>query len=212
MRTPERSPTTTPPASTARAPSPGRRPTDARFSAGLAAATLVLLAGGPSPAMAAGAEVHEEAVLEAPASTVAAGGELALTGRDFAAGEDHRLRLVGPLDEHDLGDISPDSAGTFERPVRIPREASPGRYQLEAVAPDGDVVARLSLTVVAASGAQEGRAAGEDAEGASATADREATDAELEIGHTRSALDWTVILLLLGAAAGAGVTLLRRKA
>lgn len=203
MRTPETRPATGTPVGTT------RRRVATRSLSVLAAATLVLLAGGASPA--AGAEVHEEAVLEAPASTVAAGDEIALAGRDFAAGEDHRLRLVGVLDEHDLGEVSPDSAGTFDRAVRIPREASPGRYRLEAVAPDGDVVARLSLTVVAGSGAQEGRAAGGDADGASTTADREATDEELEIDHTRSALDWTVILLLLGAGAGAGVTLLRGR-
>lgn len=212
MRTPETPPATRSPASARRSPARARRrPTATRSMAGLAAATLVVLAAGDlSPASAA--EVHEEAVLEAPASTVAAGDELALAGRDFAAGEDHRLRLVGVLDEHDLGEVSPDSAGTFDRTVRIPREASPGRYQLEAVASDGDVVARLSLTVVAGSAAEQGREAGAAADASTAAADREATDEELAIDPTRSALDWTLILLLLGAAAGAGVTLLRRKA
>lgn len=209
MSTTDRSPSTRAPTSTVRDPSPNRPPTATRFLAGLAAGTLMLLAAvDPSPASAA--EVHEEAVLEAPAATVAAGDELALTGRDFAAGEDHRLRLVGVLDEHDLGEISPDSAGTFERPVRIPREASPGRYQIEAVAPDGDVVARLSLTVVAGSGSEPAAGGGDADDAAAGTAAREATDEELEIDHTRSALDWTVILLLLGAAAGTGIGLLRR--
>lgn len=172
---------------------------------------------GPVPAAAtpAGA-VHEEAVLESPASAVASGAELKLTGRDFAAGEDHRLRLVGALDEHDLGDVSPDSAGTFEVAVRIPREASPGRYQLEAVAPDGDVAARLAVTVVAGSGSAgdpasdigDGGAAGEG----SAPSSEEATAEELEIDRSRSGLEWTVILALLGGASGVGVGLLRRAA
>ena len=181
---------------------------------------LVLAAAWTSPL--AGRAAHEEAVLETPASTVAAAGEMRLTGREFAAGEEHRLRLVGPLEEHDLGGVTPDSAGTFERSLRLPAEAGPGRYQLVAVAPDGDVAARLSLTVVSSSAAggrdgsgsdtaDDGREAGGAAAGArSAPAERRATAEEMEIERTRSGAEWAVITLLLVASGGLGVGLVRR--
>lgn len=194
---------------------PPRHPTARTAAAGvLAGALLALGLGGPTPLGAS--EVHEEAVLESPASTVAAGGELRLVGRDFAAGEDHRLRLVGALEEHDLGKVSPDTAGTFEVAVRIPDEVDPGRYRVEAVAPDGDVAARLSLTVVAGSAA-EGDGASDDMAGAAAdggagASTAEATAEHLEIDRSRSGLEWTVILVLLGAAVGTGGGLLRRSA
>lgn len=180
----------------------------------------------PAPAAPAGPARHEEAVLEAPASTVAAGSELRLSGREFAAGEEHRLRLAGTLDTHEIGEVTPDSAGTFERSIRVPDAARPGRYRLEAVAPDGDVAARLSLTVVAAAAgsgaaeAGEGGASGDAAGNGTGTADRaaggaaerEATAEEMEIDHARSGPEWAVIVLLLGASGGLGLGLLRRGA
>lgn len=181
----------------------------------------------PAPAAPAGPAMHEEAVLEAPASTVAAGSELRLSGREFAAGEEHRLRLAGTLDTHEIGEVTPDSAGTFERSIRVPDAARPGRYRLEAVAPDGDVAARLSLTVVAAAAgtgaadADEGGASGGDAVGngtgtadraAGGAAEREATAEEMAIDHARSGPEWAVIVLLLGASGGLGLGLLRRGA
>lgn len=196
-------------------PSPPWRGTARNAAVGaLAGALLAFGPGGPAPLDAA--EVHEEAVLESPASTVAAGDELRLVGRDFAAGEDHRLRLVGVLEEHDLGEVSPDTAGTFEVAVRIPDEADPGRYQVEAVAPDGDVAARLTLTVAAGSAAEGNGSsddgAGEVADGGAGASASEATAEHLEIDRSRSGLEWTVILALLGAAVGMGGGLFRRGA
>lgn len=181
---------------------------------------LVLAAATASPLT--GRAVHEEAVLEAPASTVAAGGELRLTGREFAAGEEHRLRLVGALEEHDLGGVTPDSAGTFERSLRLPAEAGPGRYQLVAVAPDGDVAARLSLTLVPGSAAGRSGGSGDrtadgsrEAGGAaagdgSAPGGQRATAEEMEIERSRSGAEWAVIVLLVVASGGLGAGLVRR--
>lgn len=198
-------------------PPPWRGSAATAAAGALVGALLALSPGGPAgPAPLGAAEVHEEAVLESPASTVAVGNEVRLVGRDFAAGEDHRLRLVGALEQHDLGEVSPDTAGTFEVAVRIPDGADPGRYRVEAVAPDGDVAARLAVTVVAGSAA-EGDGGSDDGAGAAegegaAASTPEATAEHLEIDRSRSGLEWTVILALLGAAVGAGGGLLRRSA
>ena len=174
----------------------------------LGAAALLLAVAAPVPLAA-----HEDAVLEAPTSTVAAGGELRISGRNFAPGEDHRLRLAGALDAHELVEVTPDSAGTFEMSLRVPGDVDPGRYRLEAVAPDGDVVARLSLTLVPgspSSAREEGGGAG--AQAASGPTRQEATAEEMEIDRSRSGPEWAVIVLLVVASGGLGAGLVRQTA
>lgn len=173
-------------------------------------AIAVLLALLALPAAGAPA-LHEEAVLESPSSAVPAGSPLALDGRDFTAGEAYTLRLEGTLREYDLRKVEPGEDGTFSLEVEIPAEVRPGSYQLVAVAPDGDVVARLDLAVLR--GASGDPAAG-DGDGGSEAGDRSGADAarsdEMELERDRGALEWGVIGLLVGLAGGFGVGLLRK--
>ncbi|MEE9576834.1 MAG: hypothetical protein V3W35_05425 [Gemmatimonadota bacterium] len=168
-------------------------------------ATLTATAGATLPSV-----VHEKAVLESSRSSVPAGAVLPLDGRDFGAGESYVLRLVGALREYDLGEVEADAEGLFSIELAIPGSVTPGAYQVVAVAPDGDVAARLDLTVleaeaVAPEGADE-RPAGEVVHEA---APRVARADEMPIERSRSGLEWGVIGLLIGGAGGLGLGLLR---
>lgn len=173
---------------------------------------------GPSPAPAT-APVHEEAVLESPASAVPAGTSLTLDGRDFTAGEAYTLRLQGALREYDLREVEPAEDGTFSLELEIPSEVRPGSYQVVALAPDGDVVARLDLAVLrGASGAAApsgAEGAGDDASsGGGGAAGPSGADAarsdERPIERRRTGLEWGIIGLLVGLAGGVGIGLLRK--
>lgn len=174
---------------------------------------VVLLVGAalvvPRPAAA-----HEEAVLEASAAAVAAGSSLELTGSDFTADEEFRLRLLGALEEHDLGTVTADSAGQFRLDLELPADVRQGRYQLVALAPDGDEVARLDLNVTAATsaGGEDARPAAEGAgtagEGSPGGRDEARAD-EMEIERSRSGVEWAALLLVVGLSGGLGARLLR---
>ena len=179
----------------------------------LLTAILPVAAGASFPA-AAGASfpsgAHEKAVLESSRSSVAAGAVLPLDGRDFGAGESYVLRLVGALREYELGEVEADAEGLFSIELAIPGSVVPGAYQVVAVAPDGDVAARLDLTVLEAEAAEpEGakeRPAGEAAHDA---APRVARAGEMPIERSRSGLEWGLIGLLIGGAGGLGLGLMR---
>lgn len=171
----------------------------------LLAGLVALAASGLAPAP---ARAHGDAVLELGSSSVAAGARLAIAGSSFDTGSAYRLRLVGALDQHDVAEVRPDSAGEFTREISLPADVRGGRYELVAVAPDGDVVARARLTVRA------GAAAGGDGGGASASGSggsSGARHAEIELQRHRSGLEWGVIGLLVGGAGGLGAGLLRRR-
>lgn len=178
---------------------PRRAASAVRVSLFTALVALALGTVAPRPALA-----HEEAVLEASASAVAAGGTLELTGSEFVADEEVRLRLLGALEEHELGTVTPDSAGRFRLELELPADVRQGRYQVVALASDGDEVARLDLSVTpAASGdgedAAEGAPAGED----------EARADEMEIERSRSGVEWAALLAIVGLSGGLGARLLR---
>ncbi|MFQ5679336.1 MAG: hypothetical protein ACE5HP_07740 [Gemmatimonadota bacterium] len=183
-----------------RHPSPGRVPA--------ALAILLWLGLGAGPV---GAAVHDEAVLESEVSSVAGGGMLPLQGSHFEEETSYALRLVGALREYEFRKVRADAEGNFSLELAIPGEVRPGAYQVEAVAPDGDVVARLDLTVLeaaaSAAGAAEPAAAGEGPAGRSGPM---ATAEEIVIERDRSGLEWGIIGLLTGLAGGLGLTLLRR--
>ena len=156
---------------------------------------------------------HEDAVLKSPRSSVAAGDVLPLQGTEFEAGGSYTLRLVGPLREYSLGTIEADSAGGFTIDITIVPEVVPGAYQVEAVASDGDVAARLDLTVVPAARATAGEAAhggemGEDMGSGSGGMVPMARSDDILIERDRSGIEWGLIGLLIGAAAGLGSGLL----
>jgi len=54
-----------------------------------------------------------------------------------------------------LDTVRTDSAGAFAALVLVPAVATPGAYRLVAVADDGDEVATLDVTVVAAAPAAD---------------------------------------------------------
>ncbi|MFW6193660.1 MAG: hypothetical protein ACOC83_09270, partial [Gemmatimonadota bacterium] len=174
-----------------------------------AAASLV----APEPLAA-----HEEAVLEASASVMAADGTLELLGSDFTADEEFRLVLEGSLESHELVAVTADSAGRFELDLELPPEVREGRYQIVAVAPDGDEVARLDLNVVAA-GSGDDRATGaaeDDDTGVAGAADGEGENGaraeEMEIERQRGGAEWAFVLLVVGLSGGLGARMLRNGA
>lgn len=178
----------------------GRRTGSAPSPAAAVLAALLaaaVLAGAPSTLQA-----HGEGTLELASASVAAGEEVAVRGSGFETGSSYRLVLVGALDEREIGEVRPDSAGEFSRSLRVPSDVEDGRYQLTAVAPDGDVVARVELAVVAGSDGGGG-ADTDDADG------REARAGDMTLDRGRSGTEWAVIALLVGLAGGAGVRLLR---
>ena len=162
------------------------------------AACLWIVATGPATA-------HEDAVLEADRSAAAAGNTLALDGREFTAGAEYQLRLVGTLDEYDITKVQADSTGRFRVDVTVPSAARPGRYRLVAVAGDGDEVAGADLRVTdraAASSPPDTAADG------SASSHRPRIE-EMNLPRERSGLDWSLILVLIGGAGGLGAIVLR---
>lgn len=169
------------------------------------AAHLAIPALGP-PSGALGA--HEEAVIESAQSSVAAGGTLTLSGKDFTAGERYALRLVGALREYELGEVEPEDDGTFALELEVPREVAVGAYQVVAVAGDGDEVARMDVQVLATGAAEDGTGAGHPASGGHGDSGARADDIHIE--RNRSGVEWGVIGLIVGLAGGLGVGLLRR--
>ncbi|MEE9471119.1 MAG: hypothetical protein V3W32_05315, partial [Gemmatimonadota bacterium] len=171
-------------------------------------------AAGATFTATAGASVtsaaHEKAVLESSRSSVPAGAVLPLDGRDFGAGESYVLRLQGALREYELGEVKADAEGLFSIELAILGSVTPCTYQVVAVAPDGDVAARLDLTVLEAEatepeGAEE-RPAGEAAHEISP---RVARADDMPIERSRSGIEWGVIGLLIGGAGGLGLGLMR---
>jgi len=150
---------------------------------------LLLFPGGPALA-------HEEAVLKSPTSSVAAGATLPLSGAEFGEDERYTLRLVGALHEYELGGVTADKDGSFVLDLTVPADVSPGEYRIVAIAADGDAAARLDLTV-------RGPAAADGN-----VMDMGARAENISITRSRSGLEWGIIGLLVGAAAGFGLSLL----
>jgi len=158
--------------------------------------------------------VHDEGVLESDQTSVAARGEIAVRGKEFEEEETYTLRLLGALNEYDLGSVKSDGEGRFHLDILIPADVRPAEYQIVAIAADGDVGARLDVTVSAAvrAGAE---AAAEHADEHDEMADMDehgATAEEITIERDRSGIGWAVIGLLIGAAGGLGIGLGRRRA
>jgi len=161
------------------------------------------------------APAHPEATLRAARAAVAAGTALPVTGENFAANGKVLLALRGALGEYRLVEVTATGEGTLSVSLHIPAEVRPGRYQLVALADDGDVVARLELTLeppAAGSAVESGSGAEDDpAPGQMAGQhDRMARADELPIQRSRNGLEWGIIGLVVGLAGGLGLGLLRR--
>ena len=151
------------------------------------------------------AAVHPEAVLKSSQSAVEAGQDLPLVGEEFGNGGTFSLVLLGALNEYALREVKASENGTFTIDLGIPANVRPGQYQLVAYAPDGDRVATLDVSVMAASPATAEQ--GHDDAGSSASGAR--AD-EMIIQRSTTGAGWGVIGLVIGLAGGLGLSLLRR--
>jgi hypothetical protein len=156
---------------------------------------------------------HEDAVLRSSVSAIAAGDTLPLSGADFSSGTAYELRLLGALREYELRSIDVGPEGTFEIALPISSGVAPGVYKLVAVAPDGDRVASLDLTVLeprlaATDGNDDSK--GSDGSGQSDAREMARAD-EIPIERSRGGAEWGVIGLVVGLAAGLGIMLIRRS-
>jgi len=171
-----------------------------------AATVLALLA-----LVTAEAAAHGEATLKSPVKSVAAGASLTLDGDDFEPGESQRLLLKGALRDYELGTASASADSTFSLQVVVPGDVRPGQYRVVAMAPDGDEVATLDMTVTAASSAaDEGHEHMDPAPGGSGHASAEARADDIVVERNRSGVEWGLIGLIIGLAGGLGVGLLAR--
>jgi len=93
---------------------------------------------------------HEKGILKPATRTLTAGDTLALAGEKLPKLGRITVRLVGVGGRMALDTVRTDSAGAFAALVLVPAAATPGAYRLVAVADDGDEVATLDVTVVAA--------------------------------------------------------------
>ncbi len=136
---------------------------------------------------------HGEPELTVEPSTVAAGGEVTITGAEMEDGEVFALTLEGMFDTFDLGEVSVSGEG-FSVQVTIPAEAAPGLYTLQAVSREGESV-NVEITVLASSAEQDGDVA--------AAADRPSAE-PLALERTRTTGDWLFVgaLILLGGVGG----------
>lgn len=169
---------------------------------------LLFIAGVNAPSESG--VVHPEATLKSPVTSIEAGAALPLSGEEFIAGDPVTLVLRGVLDEIELRAVTPEEGGVFSIELPVPSEVSPGTYRVVAVASDGDVIASLDLTVLAAQVvlADEHAAIGEesaehDEVGPVARAD------ERPIERSRGGMEWGLIGLLVGLAGGGGMAMLR---
>jgi hypothetical protein len=156
---------------------------------------------------------HEDAVLRSPASAIAAGDTLPLSGADFSPSSTYELQLLGALREYELRRIEIGPEGTFDLALPIPSDVAPGVYKLVAVAPDGDRVAGLDLTVLEptlAATDSDGEPKDDDASGQTEMREMARAD-EIPIERSRSGAEWGVIGLVVGLAAGFGIMLIRRS-
>lgn len=152
---------------------------------------------------------HEEAVLRSSQTSVAAGSSMELSGSDFAGAESYQLRLLGVLDEYDIGEVEAESSGVFSLRLAVPAEVAPGAYQVVAVASDGDVVARLDVTILAApAGGTTGTTATDHA--MRDQAEPAARHDDIQIERDRSGVEWGMIGLVIGLAGGIGLGMVRR--
>jgi len=172
-------------------------------------AMLAVLMAGAAPAA-----VHEEGVLESDQTSVGAGGQIAVRRKEFEEEETYTLRLLGALNEYDLGSVKSDGEGRFHLDILIPAGVRPAEYQIVAIAADGDVGARLDVTVSAAApaGAADAAEAADEHDEMADMDEHGATADEITIERDRSGIEWAVIGLLIGAAGGLGIGLGRRRA
>ena len=150
---------------------------------------------------------HEKGILKPATRTLTAGDTLAVAGEKLPKRERITLRLVGVGGRIALDTVQADSAGAFAARVLVPASVPPGAYRLVAVADDGDEVATLDVTVVAAAPATD-HAAMDHPDEAVAAAEPSADPLALDRARSAAVTGSTVAAIVLAVVLG-GV-LLRR--
>jgi hypothetical protein len=150
---------------------------------------------------------HEKGILKPATRTLTAGDTLAVVGEKLPKRERITLRLVGVGGRIALDTVQADSAGAFAARVLVPGSVPPGAYRLVAVADDGDEVATLDVTVVAAAPAAD-HAAMDHADEALAAAEPSADPLVLDRARS-AAVTWSAVGAIV-LALGLGGALLRR--
>lgn len=168
-------------------------------AARLLAAAVLAAAPIAGPGTARG---HEEGVLHLESQRIPAGGEIAVRGESLP--EEAKLSLVlrGPLSTLPLGEVETTPDGTFEARLPLPDDADPGRWEVVAIARDGDEVGRVELVVAAAGAGAERPGLAEPG--------REPTAAAMDLPTSRGPIEWTVIAGFVALAALGGAALLRQ--
>jgi hypothetical protein len=165
----------------------------------LAAATMSLALAGPAAA-------HEVGVLRPSTTQFAPGGTVRIAGERFTKEATLALVLIGTRGRLSLGTVQTDSTGRFTTEVVVPREAVEGSYRLVAFAADGDRVAGLDVTVVAATA---GAAADEHAEHHAEAPPPTAEPLQLDRARSGAVTGGAIAVIALGI--GLGLFLLRRR-
>jgi hypothetical protein len=161
--------------------------------------------------VALGAAVHPEATLKSERGMIEAGRTMVVTGENFVAGDAVELMLQGALAEYELLNVTPEEGGVFSIEIHIPADVRAGDYRIVAIASDGDVSARLDLSVMAAAPSSDDHdeMGGDDHGDEGMAGMTAAREDELPIERSRSGLGWGIMGLLIGLAAGGGTVLVR---
>ena len=188
---------------------------DMRPALARVAAVLALLAVTSAPAFA-----HGGGVIRVRAAQVPVGGTIAVSGEKLEKNATLRLELRGTLDNYPIGDAKTDTAGKFSLSVPLPAHVPGGVYSLVAIGPDGDVDARVDLTVggAATEGTGVGNMPGMPAmaampgmgHGTQEMSGMHATDEMMVLRRTTSPGEWIIIAVFIVAAFAGGAILLRK--
>lgn len=158
---------------------------------------------------------HGGGVIRLASPQVAVGGELAVTGEKLDKNASLRLEFRGILDNYPVGQVKTDAAGKFRLRIVLPPHVPAGVYTLVAVAADGDVAARTTVTVggaASAAGSDSGAMPGMGGHGTQQMSGMHATAEMMVLQVSTSGGEWAVIAAFILLALGGGVALLRRAA
>lgn len=82
-------------------------------------------------------------------NTLAAGGELTVSGEGFAANVPLELHLTGPNGDAHFGDVAANDEGEFTQTIRIPADVVPGLYLIRAAGSNQEASAELTVGAMA---------------------------------------------------------------
>lgn len=124
------------------------------FAAGIVLALTVVLT-------AAAHAGEETARLSVEPENLQAGGTVVLAGTGLEPDSDRVLVLVGPGLTLELGTVTTDAEGMFQKEIQIPSHMPAGSYELQAI---GDETLTVTLALTAAEGAPAGATGGDAVE------------------------------------------------